>query len=120
MATRWSHTAGKRHHHHVTRHTSFTYMYSQLRTKPKPLSRDDAIGHPQICLRTAEIPVSDLTRDALLSEDSFAATLFDRRMVRGLIDDHANGRRNEEIRLWTLLSLEQWARTSLLGRPEIR
>ena len=58
----------------------------------------------------------DLTHDLTVG-GQFRRTLFDRRMVRRLIDDHAHGRRNEEIRLWTLLSLEQWARTDLIRAP---
>lgn len=50
-----------------------------------------------------------MARDRLTSRDSLAAELFDRRMVQRLLDDHESGRRNEEGRIWTLLSLEIWS-----------
>jgi asparagine synthase (glutamine-hydrolysing) len=50
----------------------------------------------------------EMARDRLTSRDSLVAELFDRRMVQRLLDDHESGRRNEELRIWTLLSLEVW------------
>lgn len=50
----------------------------------------------------------EMARDRLTSRDSLVAELFDRRMVQRLLDDHESGRRNEESRIWTLLSLEVW------------
>jgi asparagine synthase (glutamine-hydrolysing) len=55
----------------------------------------------------------DLSRDLLLSSDSITASWIEPSAVRALLDSHTSGRRNEEARLWTLLSLEQWARTCL-------
>ncbi|RMH81496.1 MAG: asparagine synthase (glutamine-hydrolyzing) [Actinomyces sp.] len=49
-----------------------------------------------------------MAADLLLSPDSFAAEVFDRRAVSRLLEDHERGRRDEQIRLWTLLSLEVW------------
>lgn len=49
-----------------------------------------------------------MAADLLLSPDSFTAEVFDRRAVARLLDDHERGRRDEQIRLWTLLSLEVW------------
>ncbi len=46
--------------------------------------------------------------DALTSKDSFACQVFDRTLVRQLLERHRQGRANEEIRLWTLLCLEVW------------
>ena len=46
--------------------------------------------------------------DALTSEGSFASTVFDRTLVRQLLERHRSRRVNEEIRIWTLLSLEVW------------
>jgi asparagine synthase (glutamine-hydrolysing) len=53
--------------------------------------------------------------DALTSSDSFVASYFDRRRVARLLADHESGRRNEEIRLWTLLGLEVWHRAFMRG-----
>ncbi len=57
--------------------------------------------------------LQDLSRDLLLSSDSLSAQILDRSVILGLLDSHDSGRRNEESRIWTLLSLEQWARTCL-------
>mgnify|MGYP001809818184 FL=1 len=46
--------------------------------------------------------------DSLTSQDSFASMMFDRALVRQLLERHRNGRVNEEIRIWTLLCLEVW------------
>lgn len=46
--------------------------------------------------------------DTLTSQASFASTVFDRALVRQLLERHRNGRVNEEIRIWTLLCLEIW------------
>jgi asparagine synthase (glutamine-hydrolysing) len=50
----------------------------------------------------------DMARDRLTSRDSLVAGLFDRRLVQQLLDDHESGRKNEGLRIWTLLSLEVW------------
>lgn len=55
----------------------------------------------------------DLTHDLLLGPDSFVLSTMDPVRVRRLVRDHESGRRAEQIRLWTLLSLEVWARTFL-------
>lgn len=46
--------------------------------------------------------------DKLLSADSFVLTLFSAGAIRRILDDHVQGRRDEELRIWTLLSLEVW------------
>ena len=51
-----------------------------------------------------------LSRDLLLASDSFVSSLVDTNAVSRLIDDHTRHRRDEEIRIWTLLSLEIWGR----------
>jgi asparagine synthase (glutamine-hydrolysing) len=53
----------------------------------------------------------EFARDTLLDPSSFVSHLMDRRTVADLLDSHERGRRNEEIRIWTLLSLEVWSRT---------
>ena len=57
--------------------------------------------------------LKDMCHDLLLATDSFVGDVFDGAVVRSLVADHESGRRNEEIRLWTLLSLEMWARQYL-------
>lgn len=51
-----------------------------------------------------------MARDLLTGADSFVASVMDVSVVSGLLDTHARGRRDEEIRIWTLLSLEMWGR----------
>jgi asparagine synthase (glutamine-hydrolysing) len=50
----------------------------------------------------------EMARDRLLDRSSLVGAVLDRRVVERLLDDHERGRRNEEIRIWTLLSLEIW------------
>lgn len=57
-----------------------------------------------------------MARDLLQGSDSFVGGLLDARAVGAILTDHASGRRDEEIRIWTLLSLEMWGRT-FLGTP---
>lgn len=52
----------------------------------------------------------DMAFDLLTSSTSYSANYFDKSMVRRLLDDHLTGRRNEESRVWTLLSFEIWYR----------
>ena len=49
----------------------------------------------------------DTARQRLLGADSWVAQTLDRDLVRDLVDRHERGA-NEELRLWTLLSLEMW------------
>ena len=48
--------------------------------------------------------------ELLTSPSSFVGTMFDRAAVSKLLDDHSSGDRNEQPRIWTLLSLEVWHR----------
>lgn len=50
----------------------------------------------------------DMAGDMLLGPNSFVADRFDRDRVAKLLSDHDRGRRDEEIRIWTLLCLEVW------------
>jgi asparagine synthase (glutamine-hydrolysing) len=54
--------------------------------------------------------LKDMAHDLLLGSDSVIGDVLDMRAVARLVDDHERGRRNEEIRIWTLLSFEVWAR----------
>lgn len=59
--------------------------------------------------------LKDYAHDLLLGRDSFVSRYLDKKVVAGLLEDHMRGRRNEELRLWTLLGLEVWQRTFLRG-----
>lgn len=50
----------------------------------------------------------DMSSDLLLGRNSFVGEIMDRRSIIALIDDHQKQRSDEEIRIWTLLSLEVW------------
>ncbi|MEX5631241.1 asparagine synthase (glutamine-hydrolyzing) [Parafrankia sp. FMc2] len=52
--------------------------------------------------------LSTLAGDMLTGRDSFVGELLGTSAVRALLASHAQGRRNEEIRIWTLLCLEVW------------
>lgn len=59
--------------------------------------------------------LKDYAHDLLLGRDSFVSRYLEKKVVAGLLADHMRGRRNEELRLWTLLGLEVWQRTFLRG-----
>ena len=46
--------------------------------------------------------------DMLASPNSIVSSLMDIGAVRRLLERHRSGRANEEMRIWTLLSLEVW------------
>jgi asparagine synthase (glutamine-hydrolysing) len=50
----------------------------------------------------------DMAHDRLLGSDSFVGEVFDRQVIESLLASHGTGERNEDIRIWTLLSLEVW------------
>jgi asparagine synthase (glutamine-hydrolysing) len=50
----------------------------------------------------------EMAWDRLLGRDSFVADVMDRHRIRSLLTSHDHGRRNEDIRIWTLLCLEVW------------
>jgi len=50
----------------------------------------------------------EMSHDLLLRSDSFVAARANRKELQALLEDHERGRRNEEIRIWTLLCLEVW------------
>jgi asparagine synthase (glutamine-hydrolysing) len=52
----------------------------------------------------------EFSADLLLAPNSFVSEVFDRAAVDALVRDHLEKRRNEEIRIWTLMCLEIWHR----------
>ncbi|SES25175.1 asparagine synthase (glutamine-hydrolyzing) [Actinokineospora terrae] len=52
----------------------------------------------------------EMANDLLTGPSSFVAGQLDPAAVRKLLDEHHAGTRNEQPRLWTLLSLEVWHR----------
>jgi asparagine synthase (glutamine-hydrolysing) len=58
----------------------------------------------------------DMTFDLLTGPSSFVGTTFDQAVVNKLLKTHVSGDRNEQPRIWTLLSLEVWHR-EFIRRP---
>jgi len=59
----------------------------------------------------------DSVRDRLTGPGSFVAETFDRDAIRDILDRHESGTFNEEIRIWTLMSLEVWHETFFATSP---
>ena len=59
--------------------------------------------------------LKDYVHDLLLGRDAFVSRYLQRSVVEAMLGDHMRGRRNEELRLWTLLGFEVWHRTFLRG-----
>jgi asparagine synthase (glutamine-hydrolysing) len=49
-------------------------------------------------------------RDHLTSREFLDRNIVNPDFLRHLLDEHESGRRNNDIRLWTLLMLELWLR----------
>ncbi len=64
--------------------------------------------------------LKEYVHDLLLGRDSFVSTYLARGAIAAMLHDHMRGRRNEELRLWTLLGLEVWQRTFLRGGMSVR
>lgn len=84
-----------------------------LRQVARTLLPPEVVDRPKVGFRVPlddwfRSGLRDMARDRLTDRDSLAAELFDRGAVRRLLDEHESGRRNEELRIWTLLSLEVW------------
>lgn len=55
--------------------------------------------------------LKEYMHDLLMGPNSFVSSYLDRRVIQNLLADHIKRRRNEEMRLWTLMGLEVWQRT---------
>ena len=60
-------------------------------------------------------PYQGLARELLLSARSAARGIFNMDAVAGMIDEHTNGVRNNDQRIWMLANLELWQRIFLDG-----
>jgi len=58
----------------------------------------------------------DSVRERLTGSGSFVAQTFDRSAIQRMLDRHDSGNFNEEIRIWTLMSLEVWHETFFSAR----
>lgn len=59
--------------------------------------------------------LKDYVHDLLLGKDAFVSRYLNRAPIEAMLQDHMRGRRNEELRLWTLLGFEVWQRAFLRG-----
>jgi asparagine synthase (glutamine-hydrolysing) len=60
----------------------------------------------------------DYVREVLLDRDAKLYEFFSPEGVRGLVNEHLDGRENRRLLLWSLLSFEHWCRIFLHGsRP---
>jgi asparagine synthase (glutamine-hydrolysing) len=80
---------------------------------PSSITRRRKVGFKVPIGSWFKTQLRDVARDLLLSDDSRVASLLDRQMLERLLERHDSGRSNEEARIWTLLSLEQWGRSAL-------
>jgi hypothetical protein len=60
-----------------------------------------------------------MTFDLLLSGRGTNRGLFDPRVVRNMVAEHAAGRAQWQDQLWNLLMLEQWFQTFIDRRPGV-
>jgi asparagine synthase (glutamine-hydrolysing) len=61
-------------------------------------------------------PLRPLVEEAFTSGGLFPSGVFDQQGLRHYWEDHLSGRRDHKWGLWTLLSLQWWARTHLQTR----
>ncbi len=57
----------------------------------------------------------DYVRRRLLAKNAAIYDYLDRTAVHELVDEHLSGRQNRRLLVWSLLAVEQWCRTFLLG-----
>jgi asparagine synthase (glutamine-hydrolysing) len=101
------------------RHGSTKWLVKEVARRFLPA---DIVDRPKVGFR---VPLSvwfrghlrELLGDLLLAPGSFVGQRLDRAFVRDLVQSHDQGRRNEEIRLWTLLGLEIWYDVFFKRRP---
>ncbi len=51
----------------------------------------------------------------LMRDNAMLYEFLDRKAVQAAVEDHITGRQNRRLLVWSLLSLEHWARTFLSG-----
>lgn len=57
----------------------------------------------------------DYVRRRLMGKDAALFSFFDRPTVHRLVTDHIDGKINRRLLIWSLLSIEQWCHTFLMG-----
>lgn len=59
----------------------------------------------------------DYVREVLLSKNAWIWSVLDQRTGRKLVEEHLDGRENRRLLVWSLLSLEHWAKAFLMLSP---
>lgn len=86
-----------------------------LRKYARSLIPLEIIERPKVGFR---VPVSDwfrgvlgnYLRNLILADDARSVEILNKEMIRQLLEEHINGRKNHEKLLWMLLNLELWCR----------
>jgi len=91
-----------------------------LREIARPLVPAEIIERPKSGFRVPldawfRTSLRDMAWDLLSSPTSFVNEVFDPAQVRQLLERHDQGRADEDIRIWTLLSLEIWHDVTVRG-----
>jgi len=92
----------------VLKQVAIRYLPSEIVTRPK-------VGFRVPLDRWFRDGLREHSHDLLTGPDSFVAGVMDPGVIAAILADHDAGRRDEEIRIWTLLSLEMWGRQFILG-----
>jgi asparagine synthase (glutamine-hydrolysing) len=58
----------------------------------------------------------DYVRRVLFEEEPLLYEYLDADVVRELVEEHVSGRENRRLLVWSLLCVEQWCRTFLVGQ----
>jgi len=77
---------------------------------PEPIRRRPKMGFGVPLDHWFRNELKDFARDVLLDRRTLQRGYFVEETVRGLLDDHQQGRFDHSIRLWSLLVLELWHR----------
>ena len=65
-------------------------------------------------------PTMDQIRELLLDRRTLERGWFRPEAIRGVLDGHQQGRRNERLLIWSLLCFEWWNRLFVDGEPTVR
>jgi len=57
----------------------------------------------------------EFVRKKLMNGDSFIYQWLDQEAVHSLLNEHLSGRQNRRLLIWSLLSLDQWSRSTLIS-----
>jgi asparagine synthase (glutamine-hydrolysing) len=87
----------------VLKQVAHRYLPAEVVDRPK-------IGFKVPLDRWFRSGLRDMAFDLLTGPSSYVGNNFDGPMVAALINSHMQGERDEESRIWTLLSLEVWHR----------